>query len=76
MMKFKNSFLYVQRRIDFIFRNFREFARVYVNDIVVFFNIFEKHMIHLHSIIERLNIYETKKIRNFFKKNSVKETQN
>jgi hypothetical protein len=58
IMKFKNSFSYVQRRIDSIFRNFREFVRVYVNDIVVFFNIFEKHMIHFHSIFQRFNFYE------------------
>ena len=64
-MKFKNSFSYVQRRIDAILRNLRDFARVYVDDIVVFFNTLEKHMTHLHSMFQRLNFYD---INLFFKK--------
>ena len=64
-MRFKNSSSYVQRRIDAILRDFRDFARVYVNDIVVFFNILEKHITHLHSMFQRLNFYD---ISLFFKK--------
>ena len=36
MMKFKNSSVYVQKKIDYILRAYREFAKAYVNDIVVF----------------------------------------
>ena len=57
-MKFKNSFSYVQRRIDAILRNLRDFVRIYVDDIVVFFNTLEKHMTHLHSMFQRLNFYD------------------
>ena len=58
IMSFKNFSSYVQRKIDAIFRNFRDFVRIYVDDIIVFFNIFEKHMIHLHSMFQRLNFYD------------------
>ena len=58
VMKFKNSLSYVQRRIDAIFRDLRDFVRAYVDDIVVFFNTFEKHMTHLHSMFQRLNFYD------------------
>ena len=57
VMKFKNSSFYVQRKIDAILRNLRDFARTYVDDIVVFFNTLEKHMTHLHSMFQRLNFY-------------------
>ena len=65
IMKFKNSFSYVQRRIDAILWNLHDFARVYVDDIVVFFNIFEKYMTHLHLMFQSLNFYD---INLFFKK--------
>ena len=58
IMKFKNSSLYVQRKIDNIFRVFRNFARVYVDDIVIFNNTLEKHVVHFHSIFELLNSYD------------------
>ena len=58
VMNFKNFSSYVQRKIDAILRNLRDFIRVYVDDIVVFFNTFEKHMTHLHSMFQRLNFYD------------------
>ena len=58
IMNFKNFSSYVQRKIDAILRNLRDFIRVYVDDIVVFFNTFEKHMTHLHSMFQRLNFYD------------------
>ena len=57
-MNFKNFSSYVQKKIDAIFRNFRDFVRIYVDDIVVFFNTLEKHMTHLHSMFQRLNFYD------------------
>ena len=58
IMNFKNSSFYVQKKIDAIFRDFRDFARIYVDDIVVFCNTFEKHIIHLHSMFQRFNFYD------------------
>lgn len=50
VMGFKNSPAYVQRRIEIIFRPFREFARPYIDDIVIFSASFEEHMAQLHRI--------------------------
>ena len=56
-MRFKNSFLYVQRKIDAILRKFREFCRAYVDNIVVFSRTLEKYLCHLHKIFKLLNKY-------------------
>ena len=58
IIKFKNFFFYVQRKINNIFRVFRNFVRVYVDDIVIFNNTFEKHIVHFHSILELFNSYD------------------
>ena len=49
-MKFKNSSIYVQRKIDIIFRLYRIFACVYVDDVIVFNYTLKKHLKHLHII--------------------------
>ena len=59
VMRFRNSSIYVQRKIDNIFRAYRTFARVYVNDIVVFNYSLKKHLRHLNQIFSlfvKLNI--------------------
>lgn len=43
---------YVQRQIDGILREFRAFARAYVDDIVVFSKTLEEHLEHLRSIFQ------------------------
>ena len=58
IMKFKNFFLYVQRKINNILRVFKDFVRVYVDDIVIFNNTLEKHVAHLHSMFELFNSYD------------------
>ena len=58
VMKFKNSSFYVQRKIDAFLRIYRVFARVYVNDIVVFSHILKKHISHLHVVFQLLDNYE------------------
>ena len=58
IMNFKNFSFYVQRKIDAIFRDFRDFVRTYVNDIVVFNNTLKKYITHLNSIFQLLNSYE------------------
>ena len=52
IMRFRNSPTYVQRQINTILRDFRDFARAYVNDIVVFSKTLEKHIEHLIKIFE------------------------
>ena len=48
IMSFRNSLVYVQRQINRIFREFRFFVKIYVNDIVIFNHNLEKHLRHLN----------------------------
>lgn len=54
-MGFKNSPLYVQRQIDNLLRPHRQYARAYMDDIVIFFKTLEKHLHHLHTIFHLLD---------------------
>ena len=54
-MGFKNSPPYVQRQIDGILRPHRDFARAYVDDIVIFSKTLEEHLDHLHIIFGLLD---------------------
>ena len=67
-MKYKNNFVYVQRQIDRLLRKYRCYARVYVNDIIIFFKTIEKHAIHLRVIFEmfQVNNIFIKFIKTFF----------
>lgn len=50
---------YVQRQIDDILRKYRNFARAYVDDIVIFNKSLEEHLRHLNdmfSLFDKLNI--------------------
>jgi hypothetical protein len=55
ILKYKGSPLYVQRIIDIILRPHRQFARCYVDDIVIFYKIFEKYIEYLDIIFELFN---------------------
>ena len=44
IMKYKNSSTYVQRQIDRLLREQKKYVRVYVNDIVIFFNIKKRNL--------------------------------
>ena len=54
VMNYKNSSTYVQRQIDRLLRKFRRFARTYVDDIVIYFRIVEKHAQHLRFVFDML----------------------
>ena len=54
IMKYKNFSAYVQRQINRLLRRFRRFARIYVNDIVIFSKTIEKHVVYLRSIFDML----------------------
>ena len=51
-MNFKNSSSYVQRQIDQMLRSYREFSRVYMNDIIMFSKILKKHIVHFRQIFQ------------------------
>ena len=70
-MNFRNSSIYVQRKIDQLLREYRVFARVYVNDVVIFNKILKKHIQHLTIIFElfvklRINLKFFKTYLSFF----------
>ena len=56
IIKYKNSFVYVQRQIDRLFRLYRHYVKTYVDDIVIYFKIFDEHKIHLRSIFDMFKI--------------------
>ena len=50
IINYKNSSIYVQRQINRLFRAFRYFARIYVDDIIIFSKTKKKHETHLREI--------------------------
>ena len=59
VMGFKNSSIYVQRQIDKLLRDFRSFAKAYIDDIVIFSNTLKEHLNHLQQVFalfEKYNI--------------------
>lgn len=55
MIKFKNISLYVHREIDYILRKFKEFCRIYIDDIVIFSRTLNKHIEHFYKIFNLFN---------------------
>ena len=55
IIRFKNFSSYVQRKIDIMLRLFRSFARIYIDDIVIFSKTLLEHLKHLHAIFELLD---------------------
>ena len=59
VMKYKNLFAYVQRQIDRFLRFCRSFAKIYINDVIIFFKIQKDHLAHfekMFQIFRRFNI--------------------
>ena len=54
VMKYKNFIIYIQRLIDLILWKQRAFVKIYINDIIIFSNIFEEHVEHLWTIFKTL----------------------
>ena len=60
IMNYRNSFIYVQRIINKIFRSYRYFYYTYINDIVIFFTSLKKHLTYLRfifSTFKKMNIH-------------------
>ena len=43
-MRFKDVSLYVQRQIDIMLRLYKAFAKIYVNDIIIFNKSLKEHI--------------------------------
>ena len=56
IMSYKNSSTYVQYQIDRVLREHRRYARVYVDNIVIFSRTLQEHMTHLRAIFTILNV--------------------
>lgn len=54
-MGFKNSLPYVRRQINNLLRPHHQYAKAYVNDIVIFSKTLEEHLHHLRTIFQLLN---------------------
>ena len=70
-MNFRNSSIYVQRKINQLLRKYRVFARVYMNNVVIFNKILKKHVQHLEIIFSlfiklRINLKFFKTYLSFF----------
>ena len=50
VMGYKGSIAYVQREIDRVLRPYRNFARVYVDDVVIASKTLKEHVEHLHQV--------------------------
>jgi Reverse transcriptase (RNA-dependent DNA polymerase) len=55
VMDYMNSVAYVQSQLNNKLRDFRAFARAYVDDIIIFSNSLEDHLIRLDEVLGRLN---------------------
>ena len=49
-MGFKNSILYVQRKMNEFLRSYRHFAKCYINNIMIFSRSAKEHFQHLKTI--------------------------
>ena len=57
VMKFKNSSTYVQKQTNFMLKKFRNFVKIYIDDIVFFFVFLNQHIKHLNKSFQRLFKY-------------------
>ena len=58
VIKFKNSSVYVQKQIDFMLKDFREFAKIYINDIVFFFIFLNQYIKYFNKKFQRFSKYD------------------
>ena len=65
LMKFKNSSFYVQRQTNKLLRFYKNFVKIYVNDIIIYSRTLIEHVKHLQTIFQlfrdkRVNLTFTK----------------
>ena len=58
VMKFKNFSTYVQKQTNFILKKFRDFVKIYIDDIVFFFVFLNQHIKHLNKDFQRFFKYD------------------
>ena len=58
-MKFRNSSLYMQKQTNQMLKSFRNFSRIYINDIIIFFKILDEYINYFSQIFQ---LFRNKKI--------------
>ena len=73
VMSFRNFSTYVQRQIDRILRSSKDFAKAYIDDIVIFSKFLKQHLTHLRKIFDILktNNISIKFIKSFIEYSSI-----
>ena len=71
VMRFRNSSIYVQRQIDRILRFSKNFAKTYIDDIMIFFKSLKDHLLHLRNVFDilksnNISIKSTKSFIDYF----------
>ena len=67
MIKFKNFSTYVQKQTNFMLKKFRDFVKIYIDDIVFFFVFLNQHIKHLNKDFQHFFKYNvTLSSRKFF----------
>ena len=51
-MNYKDSSSYIQRQIDVMFRSFKDFIKVYVDNIIIYSRILIEHVIYSNKIFD------------------------
>ena len=54
IMNFKSSLLYVQRIINKELKSFKNFVKVYIDDLIIFSKNFELHIKHFRKLFQLL----------------------
>ena len=52
IIRYKNSLAYIQRQINRLLREYREYARAYIDDIIIFLIILENYIRYLRAIFK------------------------
>lgn len=58
IMNFKNFSTYVQKKIDTFFCMYKVFARVYVNNVMIFNHTLKKYITYLHIIFVLFELFD------------------
>ena len=81
MISFKKSSAYVQRQIDTILRDHRNYSRIFIDDIVIYSKTLNDHIQHLHTIFSLLQSFNIslnsfKSFLNYFSMQLLKQKVN
>ena len=67
VIKFKNSPVYIQRKINTILSVYQIFVCVYINNVIIFSRTLKKHLIYLHTIFTLFEFFNiTLSLKKFF----------